>query len=88
MQERLDRGFENTGWKELFSEAEVRVWDMSTSDHRPLFLQTNRQVYAPKKRRFRFENIWVRENDCYNVVKNSWESTATGKLWSASNIVA
>lgn len=29
----------------------------------------------PKTKRFRFENIWIREQECLNLVKNSWEST-------------
>lgn len=42
VQERLDRGLSNQGWRDLFPEAEVLVLDVSTSDHYPLFLQLNK----------------------------------------------
>lgn len=72
VQERLDRGLANQEWLNLFPAAEVRVLEVATSDHLPIFLQLNKQVYVPKPKRFRFENLWLREKDCLNVVKNSW----------------
>lgn len=42
---------------------------MSTSDHLPLLLQLNRQVYVPKTRRFKFENLWIREQECRNIIQ-------------------
>lgn len=56
----------------LFPSAEVKVLDISTSDHFPLFLQLNKLVYAPKRRRFRFENVWIKESDCFNLIRDSW----------------
>lgn len=73
VQERLDRGMENQNWCNMFPQAEVRVFDVAPSDHLPLHLQLNKQVYMPKSRRFRFENVWVKETECINLVKNSWE---------------
>lgn len=29
-------------------------------------------VYAPKIKKFRFENVWIKEEQCFNVVKDSW----------------
>ncbi|KAL8115005.1 hypothetical protein AgCh_021723 [Apium graveolens] len=72
--ERLDRGFANKEWTELFSNAEVRVHEVSTSDHMPLCLQLNRKVYMPKGRRFRFENMWVQEKECRNIVHECWHN--------------
>lgn len=46
---------------------------MATSDHLPLYLHLNRQIYVPKQKRFRFENVWLREKECRNVVRNGWE---------------
>lgn len=31
-------------------------------------------MYIPRQKRFRFENVWLREKDYWSVVKNSWES--------------
>lgn len=74
IQERLDMGFANHGWRMLFPNAELKVLEVSTSDHLPLFLNLNTQVYIPKTKRFRFENIWVKEDDCFNLVRNSWNA--------------
>ncbi|XP_074323748.1 uncharacterized protein LOC141660660 [Apium graveolens] len=73
IQESLDRGVANDGWSNLFPAAEVQVIEVATSDHLPLFLQLNKQVYVPKGKRFKFENIWIREHECRNIVKNGWE---------------
>lgn len=80
IQERLDRGFTNHDWRGLFPHAEVKVIEVSTSDHFPLLLQLNSQVYVPKTKSFRFENIWIREAECLNVVKNSWENHESGNI--------
>ncbi|WOH11566.1 hypothetical protein DCAR_0831055 [Daucus carota subsp. sativus] len=63
IQERLDRVMANQGWRQLFPNAEVQVLEVSTSDHLPLVLQLNSQVYMPKSMRFKFENVWIREAD-------------------------
>lgn len=75
VQEQLDRGLANQAWRDLFPAAKVKVWDVSTSDHFPLYLQLNKQVYVPRVTRFRFENVWIREKECLNLVKHAWAST-------------
>lgn len=76
VQEHLDRGFATQAWCILFPEAEIRVLDVTTSDHLPLHLQLNKRVYVPRGKRFKFENVWLKEKDCLNVVRDSWSSTA------------
>lgn len=72
VQERLDRGLASREWCDLFLYAKVRVLEVVTSDHLPLYLQLNKQVYRPKEHRFRFENQWLKEKECETVVKNGW----------------
>lgn len=72
VKERLDRGLANNDWKRMFPLAEVQVMEVSTSDHMPLILQLKRMVYVPKRKRFRFENMWIQETDCYNIIRDSW----------------
>lgn len=74
IQERLDRGVANQNWRDLFPEAEVQVIEVATSNHLPLFLQLNKQTYVPKEKKFRFENVWIREKECRNIIKHGWES--------------
>lgn len=59
----------------MFPKAEVRVLEVATSDHLPLSLQLQRKVFVPKCKRFRIENVWLKEKDCLNVVENSWAYT-------------
>lgn len=42
----------------------------------PIFLELNRKVYVPKARKFRFENMWIKEDQCLKLLKESWEATA------------
>lgn len=71
VQERLDRGLANKSWRDLFLEAEVHVIEVAIYGHLPLHLKLNKKVYMSKESRFRFENVWLREKDCHEVVKNS-----------------
>lgn len=54
VQERLDRGFATSDWCDVFPGAEVIIHEMSTSDHMPIFLKLNKQVYQPRERGFKF----------------------------------
>lgn len=57
----------------MFLSAEVQVLEVATSDHLPLYLHLNKRIYVHKQQRFHFENMWLREQDCRNVVCNGWE---------------
>lgn len=87
VQERLDRGLANQDWCQLFPSAEVQVVEVATSDHLPLFLHLNKQVYQRRERRFRFENTWLREKECSQVVRNGWEEAGGSRLWKKFNFV-
>lgn len=52
IQERLDQGMANYEWKNMFPRAELKVLEVSTSDHLPIFLDLKTKVYAQKTRRF------------------------------------
>lgn len=72
--ERLDRGFATESWSNLFPDAEVIVHEVTTSDHIPLCLKLNKQMYVPRLKRFRFENMWVQKNECRGIVQECWSS--------------
>lgn len=80
VQERLDRGLENRDWRDMFPTAFVQVMEVAPSDHLPLFLMLNRTVYVPKIQRFHFENMWVKNSECRNLVQHSWESVEGEEL--------
>lgn len=64
----------------MFPCARVQVLEVSTSDHLPLWLQLNRQVYVPRGRRFRFENIWIQEKDCRGIIQAAWTQSGCCEL--------
>lgn len=78
--ERLYRGLANKAWSELFPNAEVRVHEVSTSDHMTLCLQLNKQVYMPRGKRFRFENMWIQEKEYRNIVQECRNNEGTSEL--------
>ncbi|KAH9802749.1 reverse transcriptase domain-containing protein [Citrus sinensis] len=75
VEERLDRGLASSSWIHLFPTAKVTNVEASCSDHLPIFLEPVPMVRSPRTKKFRFENSWLREPDCCDVVKVSWAST-------------
>lgn len=49
------------------------MWDVFTSDYLLVFLQLHKQVYVTRRKRFKFENVWLREDECKQVVQNGWD---------------
>lgn len=80
VQERLDRGMATSSWMEMFPLAEVKVLEVTTSDHLPLLVQLHRKVYVQRSRRFKFENMWIEERECRNIVQSCWREGDTSNL--------
>lgn len=80
IQERLDRGMANSKWNEMFPLAEVQVLATSTSDHMPLMLHLHRKVFVQRGRRFKFENMWIGDEECKNIVQACWNEQNMGDL--------
>ncbi|XP_074374335.1 uncharacterized protein LOC141714732 [Apium graveolens] len=70
---RLDRVLANSQWLSLFALAKVYNLEGSPSDHSPLLLCPERHVRGNKKRSFRFENVWLTESMCFQIIKDCWE---------------
>lgn len=72
VEERLDRAFVSMNWLEMFSTAKLYNLELSSSDHFPILLVP---VYTEPNvivNRFRFENCWVEEPMCGEIVKGCW----------------
>ncbi|KAH9672066.1 reverse transcriptase domain-containing protein [Citrus sinensis] len=74
VEERLDRAFTSEAWLQRFTKAKVYTLESSCSDHLPIFLDPSPGQYITRNRRFRFENVWLREVDCSEVIRESWHS--------------
>ncbi|KAK9677866.1 hypothetical protein RND81_11G172600 [Saponaria officinalis] len=73
-QSRIDRAFGSEGWHERFPRAKLINLEREWSDHHPikLLLEGGGGYMLRKERLFRFEQIWVEEEGCEDVVRSTW----------------
>uniref|UniRef100_A0A803Q104 Reverse transcriptase domain-containing protein n=1 Tax=Cannabis sativa TaxID=3483 RepID=A0A803Q104_CANSA len=79
LKERLDWCFINRVWKDNLLNPILTHLDYFGSDHRVLsvdisFSQQHNPVIR-KKSRFRFEKIWLKDEECADIISNCWFST-------------
>lgn len=70
---RLDRVLVSNDFLQKFSETKLSNLEISTSDHSPIFLEPVVISHVNSARRFRFENSWLREPMCLQIVKETWQ---------------
>lgn len=75
--ERLDRYVSTFSWRILYPTATCVALDFYHSDHRPLYLSLGLisagSLLANKKRRFRFEAMWTRDEECEDIIYKGWK---------------
>lgn len=85
IQERLDRGVASVDWSERFPSARVSHLTRVLSDHCPLFVEWERSEVLEKRRwkkcRFRFEEMWLGERVCEDIISEAWEGLGGLFLW-------
>ena len=69
--ERIDRALVNADWMELHPQSVLTHGPIIGSDHTPLILKTKFQPLV--KRKFRFETMWSRSEQCENVIRSNWQ---------------
>lgn len=77
---RLDRALVTQDWNSLFPIARLENNEISASDHCPIWLNLGVHKLVKVARRFRFENAWVREPMCKQIVQDNWEMHSTDPL--------
>lgn len=71
IRERLDRVISSTDWRITFSNAGATHLNAYQSDHAPILLNLN--LDHPKlPRPFRFQEAWIRDPTCSNVIATAW----------------
>lgn len=80
MEIRLDRAMVTSSWGSLFLVAKPYNLEMSPSDHSPIFLEPGGNLFVRNKRRFHFENAWLLEPLCFQIVKNNWEEDSVQNI--------
>lgn len=85
--ERLDRFVGNLQWRLLFPAARAFSLEFYHSDHRPIHLVL-KNSFAQRSSNtinstplFRFEKLWLTEEDCGEVIKRGWETNVHGTLF-------
>lgn len=72
---KLDRVLASDSWSEQFNEARAASVIATKSDHLPIHLQIFSIDSRKYKTRFRFENLWLKESLCREVMIQSWTNT-------------
>lgn len=69
----LDRAFPTLMWRELFHESHLWHLDREWSDHAPIKLTLLRDKFETKfgSKPFRFEQLWVSEEECEGIIENA-----------------
>lgn len=77
IKERLDRAIANADWQSLFSKCCVTLLLRASSDHAPLLLESDGEVFSYPKP-FRFESFWAKDASCGQVISTSWALVCQG----------
>jgi hypothetical protein len=72
IEERLDRAMANSTWIMNYPNVKLMNLITSHSDHSPILLQTTPLIRSGRQFSFRFENIWLKEDDIGEVVEDGW----------------
>uniref|UniRef100_A0A2N9F0P5 Reverse transcriptase domain-containing protein n=1 Tax=Fagus sylvatica TaxID=28930 RepID=A0A2N9F0P5_FAGSY len=73
--ERLDRMLASVSWISEYEGAVVTHLPNLSSDHCPLFLEIpSANAVFRRKKLFRFEALWVKDEQCKSVIESAWGS--------------
>ncbi|KAM6577279.1 hypothetical protein CsatB_029116 [Cannabis sativa] len=85
---RLNRVLINSRWFRKFSNAKLYNRHHSTSDHSPIFLEPEALVQMGGIRSFKFENAWLKEPMCYEIIQGCWEENNDEDFWFKQKLCA
>ena len=71
---RLDRAFATPDWINQFMNTKVHHLTESTSDHCILLVSNENSPSKPHNRRFHFEAMWTKREDCREVIDTTWNN--------------
>lgn len=77
---RLDRAMVTSNWFELFPYSKLYNLEGSPSDHSAICLEPSVSSPGLRKKRFRFENVWLTEPLCRVIVRENWESNGVSTV--------
>lgn len=65
----------------IFKDTKLTNLEVSTSDHCPIWLELQTASRTVCTKAFRFENAWLREPMCYQLVKDVWENNSDASFY-------
>ena len=71
VEEKLDRVLVSRSWHELFNHALASSLTISNSDHLPIMLIPKLMEKRLWVRKFRFENIWLQDEQYRHIIETS-----------------
>lgn len=71
VEEKLDRILTTDSWLTLFEGAKASSLTCPYSNHLPLILTPVVVTNTSRRRRFYFDNMWIREDKCKEIAVNS-----------------
>ena len=78
---RLDRGLPNQEWIQMFPQSKLSHVPFGFSVHMALLVKLHTEDVNPsirKNRMFRFEAFWMRDPNCEEIIRTSWDSLQWG----------
>ncbi|XP_074352956.1 uncharacterized protein LOC141692116 [Apium graveolens] len=78
---RLDRAIVNIPFLDVFTDATLTNLEISTSDHCPILLGLQKIIKDVHIKNFRFENAWLREPMCHQIVEEVWAGNTNKTLF-------
>ncbi|XP_019189731.1 PREDICTED: uncharacterized protein LOC109184143 [Ipomoea nil] len=75
IREKLDRIMVNNTWLDLFEGANAESFEAPASDHIPIAIWPSPASRSRKRRCFKFENYWLKETRCREIVHQSWSNS-------------
>lgn len=76
--EMLDCFLANLLWRQSYPNIVVTHGTTTYLDHFLIWLELERPCRnRTKKRKFRFEALWLGETECHNIIENLWVNSST-----------
>ncbi|XP_050252314.1 uncharacterized protein LOC126698852 [Quercus robur] len=83
---RLDRALVTQDWADHYKDVRVHHLVESVSDHCALLITDSIVLQSPRKRRFQFEAMWTRRDECRDIIRAVWNDSVN--LYSPNGMVA
>ncbi|CAH9063489.1 unnamed protein product [Cuscuta europaea] len=74
VEKKLDRIIVNDEWWNRFMAAQASSVEAPVSDHMALYIVVLPTVHGKVRKKFKFGNKWLKEEECRNVVASSWSA--------------